>query len=33
LFSRFYLRETLCREDVAGLGLIVAGVVLVLAGR
>lgn len=32
-FSRFYLRETLRRADVAGLVLIVAGVLLVLAGR
>ncbi len=31
LFSRFYLHETLRRADVAGLALIVAGVVLVLA--
>jgi drug/metabolite transporter (DMT)-like permease len=30
LFSRFYLRETLRRGDVAGLALIVCGVVLVL---
>ena len=33
LFSRFYLRETLRPTDMAGLGLIVAGVVLVLAGH
>jgi len=33
LFSRFYLKETLRRADIAGLVLIVAGVVLVLAGR
>ena len=31
LFSRFYLHETLRRTDVAGLVLIVAGVVVVLA--
>lgn len=31
LFSRFYLREAVRRTDVAGLMLIVAGVVLVLA--
>ena len=31
LFSRFYLHETLQRADMAGLVLIVAGVVLVLA--
>ena len=31
LFSRFYLHETLRRSDVGGLGLIVAGVILVLA--
>ncbi len=31
LFSRFYLHETTKRSDVAGLALIVAGVVLVLA--
>lgn len=30
LFSRFYLHETLRRADVAGLALIVAGVVIVL---
>ncbi len=30
LFSRFYLRETLRRTDVLGLGLIVGGVILVL---
>lgn len=30
LFSRFYLNESLRRVDVAGLGLIVCGVVLVL---
>jgi len=30
LFSRFYLHETLRRTDVAGLALIVCGVVLVL---
>lgn len=33
LFSRFYLHETLYRVDVAGLRLIVAGVVLVLVGH
>ena len=33
LFSRFYLRETLRRADAAGLGLIVAGVILVLVGH
>jgi drug/metabolite transporter (DMT)-like permease len=34
LFSRFYLKETLRRTDVAGLLLVVAGVmVIVLAGR
>lgn len=33
LFSRFYLHETLRRADVAGLGLIVAGVAVVLAAR
>jgi drug/metabolite transporter (DMT)-like permease len=33
LFSRFYLKETLRRADVAGLVLVVAGVLLVLAGR
>jgi drug/metabolite transporter (DMT)-like permease len=32
-FSRFYLRETLRRADVAGLLLVVAGVLLVLMGR
>ena len=31
LFSRFYLHETLRRADVAGLALIVLGVILVLA--
>lgn len=31
LFSRFYLRETLKRGDVAGLALVVAGVVLIVA--
>ena len=31
LFSRFYLRETLRRADIAGLLLVVAGVGLVLA--
>lgn len=33
LFSRFYLREAVRRADVAGLVLIVAGVVLVLAAH
>ena len=33
MFSRFYLRETLRRADVAGLVLVVAGVLLVLIGR
>ena len=33
LFSRFYLKETLRRADVAGLVLVVAGVLLVLMGR
>jgi drug/metabolite transporter (DMT)-like permease len=33
LFSRFYLRETLRRVDVAGLALIVCGVILVLLAR
>ena len=33
LFSRFYLHETLRRADVAGLVLIVSGVVLVLAAH
>jgi len=34
LFSRFYLKETLRRTDVAGLLLVVAGVmVIVLAGH
>jgi drug/metabolite transporter (DMT)-like permease len=32
-FSRFYLRETLRRADVAGLVLVVGGVLLVLMGR
>ncbi len=32
-FSRFYLRETLRRADIAGLVLVVAGVLLVLIGR
>lgn len=32
-FSRFYLRETLRREDVMGLGLVVVGVLLVVAGH
>ena len=33
LFSRFYLRETLRPADVAGLSLVVGGVMLVLLGR
>ena len=33
LFSRYYLRETLRRTDVAGLGLVVLGVILVLVVR
>ncbi|GAC1343996.1 MAG: EamA family transporter [Acetobacteraceae bacterium] len=33
LFSRFYLRETLRRADVAGLVLVAAGVILVLAAH
>ncbi len=33
LFSRFYLKETLRRADVAGLVLIITGVVIVLLGR
>ncbi len=33
LFSRFYLRETMKRSDVVGALAVVAGVVLVLAGR
>jgi drug/metabolite transporter (DMT)-like permease len=32
-FSRLYLREAIRRADVAGLVLVVAGVVLILAGR
>jgi drug/metabolite transporter (DMT)-like permease len=32
LFSRFYLRETLRRGDVAGLALVVGGVLLIVAG-
>jgi drug/metabolite transporter (DMT)-like permease len=32
LFSRFYLRETLRRGDVAGLVLVVGGVLLIVAG-
>jgi len=31
LFSRFYLRETLRPTDVAGLVLVVAGVLLIVA--
>ncbi len=33
IFSRFYLKETLRRADVTGLGLVVAGVILILWGR
>ncbi|MXP63438.1 EamA/RhaT family transporter [Roseomonas sp. M0104] len=33
LFSRFYLRETMTRAEVAGALVVVFGVVLVLAGR
>jgi drug/metabolite transporter (DMT)-like permease len=33
LFSRFYLKETLKRGDVAGLILVVAGVLLIVVGR
>ena len=33
LFSRYYLRETLRPADVAGLALIIAGVILVLLAR
>ena len=33
LFSRFYLKETLTRSDVAGLILVVAGVLLIVAAR
>jgi len=33
LFSRFYLRETLRPADVAGLALVVVGVLLIIAGR
>ena len=33
LFSRFYLNETLRRADLAGLGLVVGGVALVIAAR
>jgi drug/metabolite transporter (DMT)-like permease len=32
LFSRFYLKEVLKRTDVAGLVLVVAGVLLVILG-
>lgn len=32
-FSRFYLHETLRKADIAGLTLVVAGVMLVLSGR
>jgi drug/metabolite transporter (DMT)-like permease len=32
-FSRLYLREAVRRADVAGLALVVCGVVLILAGR
>lgn len=33
LFSRFYLKETLKRGDIAGLALVVAGVLLIVMGR
>jgi len=33
LFSRFYLRERLQRGDVAGLTLVVGGVLLIIWGR
>jgi drug/metabolite transporter (DMT)-like permease len=33
LFSRFYLRETLRRGDVAGLALVVVGVLFIVVGR
>jgi drug/metabolite transporter (DMT)-like permease len=33
LFSRFYLKETLKRTDVAGLSLVVFGVLLVVLGH
>jgi len=33
LFSRFYLKETLRRADLAGLALVVGGVALVIASR
>jgi drug/metabolite transporter (DMT)-like permease len=33
LFSRFYLKEVLKRTDVAGLGLVVFGVLLVVLGH
>ena len=33
LFSRFYLKETMRRTDIAGLVLVVAGVILILRGR
>ena len=32
-FSRLYLKEAVRRTDVLGLALVVAGVVLILAGR
>lgn len=33
LFSRFYLKETLKRSDVAGLVLVVGGVLLIVLGH
>jgi drug/metabolite transporter (DMT)-like permease len=33
LFSRFYLKETLKRSDVTGLGLVVAGVLFIVLGH
>jgi drug/metabolite transporter (DMT)-like permease len=33
LFSRFYLKETLKKGDVAGLALVVAGVLLIVVGH
>ena len=33
LFSRFYLREELKRSDVAGLGLVVGGVLLIVVAH
>ena len=32
VFSRFYLKETLRPGDVAGLALVVAGVLLIVSG-